>query len=161
MTGRPWLYLRALAAFLALPGVVAGVIPFFIVRGDPFRSTGFWFGVLILAAGLAGLLLCVREFLVSGRGTLAPWDPPKRLVGTGLYRFTRNPMYESVILITAGWALLSGSPLLAAYTVVIAIAIHLRVTMKEEPWLHRQFGGEWESYRHRVNRWIPRRHNFL
>ena len=159
MAARSLLVLRALAAFLALPGVVAGIIPFFMARGDPFRSTGLWFGALILAAGLAGLLWCVRDFLVSGRGTLAPWDPPKRLVTVGLYRLTRNPMYVSVLLITAGWAVLYTSPRLAAYTAFVAIAAHLRVTLIEEPWLHRQFGSEWENYRSHVNRWIPRLRN--
>ena len=61
------------------------------------------------------LLWCVRDFYVSGRGTLAPLDPPKRVVIVGLYRFVRNPMYVAVLTILVGWALLYGSWLLAVH----------------------------------------------
>jgi protein-S-isoprenylcysteine O-methyltransferase Ste14 len=94
---------------------------------------------------------------VSGKGTLAPWDPPKHLVIVGLYRFTRNPMYVGVLLMTAGWSLLAGSPSLAGYVVILAIAFHLRVVLFEEPRLRKQFGEEWASYSATVSRWMPRR----
>jgi protein-S-isoprenylcysteine O-methyltransferase Ste14 len=65
------------------------------------------------------LLWCVRDFYVSGRGTLAPWDPPKHLVVVGLYRFTRNPMYIGVLMVVGGWGLRAGSPVLGMYLVVL------------------------------------------
>jgi protein-S-isoprenylcysteine O-methyltransferase Ste14 len=84
----------------------------------------------------------VRDFFVAGRGTLAPWDPPRHLVVVGLYRFVRNPMYVSVLTVVVGWWLATGSRLLAGYAVVLAIGFHLRVLYHEEPWLRRQFGEE-------------------
>jgi protein-S-isoprenylcysteine O-methyltransferase Ste14 len=102
------------------------------------------------------LLWCVRDFYVSGRGTLAPWDPPQRLVRVGLYRFTRNPMYVGVLLIVSGWSLLAGSPRLAWYTAILAVAFHLRVVLHEERWLAGQFGPDWEEYKRRVPRWLLR-----
>ena len=113
-------------------------------------------GVVPLAIGVVMLLWCVRDFYVSGRGTLAPWDPPKRLVIVGLYRFTRNPMYVGISLLLAGWSLLAASPFLGSYTVVLAIAFHLRVTLYEEPRLKKQFGEEWATYAATVPRWLPR-----
>ena len=100
------------------------------------------------------LFWCVRDFYVAGKGTLAPWAPPKRLVTQGLYRFSRNPMYLSVLLILAGWALMFSSRTLWVYAVVIAIAFHLRVVLGEEPWLAQTHGEEWTAYRSKVSRWF-------
>ena len=68
---------RALIAFLALPGVVAGLVPALIVASDGRRSGGGVYGFVVLGLGLFCLLSCVRNFFVAGRATLAPWDPPK------------------------------------------------------------------------------------
>jgi len=150
------MYLRALVAFLALPGVFAGLVPAWLVSVDTHRSDGSRFGYLLLGLGLFLLLWCVRDFLVSGRGTLAPWDPPKRLVVVGLYRFVRNPMYLAVLTLLLGWSFAIGSRLLAWYAVALAIAFHLRVVFYEEPRLRQQFGDEWTAYAASVRRWLPR-----
>jgi protein-S-isoprenylcysteine O-methyltransferase Ste14 len=145
------LFWRALAAFMMLPGLVAGLIPFVLrPQGRPLSLPG----VLLLAVGGALLLWCVRDFYVRGRGTLAPWDPPRTLVVVGLYRFTRNPMYVAVLTVLAGWAIAYGSTVLAAYAGLIAIVFHLRVVLGEEPWLARTHGDEWRRYAARVPRWL-------
>jgi len=102
------------------------------------------------------LLWCVRDFYTLGKGTLAPWDPPKKLVIAGLYRFMRNPMYVGVLCWVAGWSVIAGSPLLAGYTGLLAIGFHMRVIFYEEPTLARQFGSDWTRYRTSVNRWLPK-----
>jgi protein-S-isoprenylcysteine O-methyltransferase Ste14 len=98
----------------------------------------------------------VRDFYVAGKGTLAPWDPPKHLVVVGLYCFVRNPMYVGILIFLIGWALVMGSRWLAAYAVVLAIAFHLRVVLYEEPRLRRHFPEEWDAYAAAVSRWWPR-----
>lgn len=145
---------RALIAFLTLPGVFAGIIPALIVHNDPHCRGGIPAGYTLTAAGLFFLLWCVRDFLVSGRGTLAPWDPPRQLVIVGLYRFTRNPMYVSITLLLCGWILAVGSIWLAWYTLVLVIAFHLRVVLYEEPRLEKMFGKEWRKYSAAVPRWF-------
>jgi protein-S-isoprenylcysteine O-methyltransferase Ste14 len=150
------LFLRALISFLVLPGTVAGLIPAWIVSTDRGWGHGLIIGAVPLAIGLVMLLWCVRDFYVSGKGTLAPWDPPRRLVIVGLYRFTRNPMYVGIALLLAGWSLLTASPLLAGYMVFLAIAFHLRVVLYEEPRLKKKFGEEWAKYAATVPRWLPR-----
>jgi protein-S-isoprenylcysteine O-methyltransferase Ste14 len=151
------LFTRALASFLALPGVVAGLLPWLIVSNDTGRGNGwFWLGLLVFAVGLSLLLWCVRDFYVTGKGTLAPWDPPKALVRVGLYRLVRNPMYVGVIVLVTGWSLLSGSRQLAIYVLVLVVVFHLRVLLFEEPWLARTFPDAWQTYRASVPRWIPR-----
>ena len=105
------MFARALFAFLALPGIVAFAVPLAQVF-DPA-------GLLPLGIGFAALLWCVRDFYIFGKGTLAPWAPPKNLVVCGLYRYSRNPMYVAVILILAGWAIGFHSRLLLGYMVVV------------------------------------------
>lgn len=148
--------LRALLAFLALPGIVAFAVPLLIASADGAHATVVLPGVLVVLAGFVLLLWCVRDFLVTGKGTLAPWDPPRRLVVTGLYRHVRNPMYVGVLTLVAGWAILFRSRVLAAYVVVLASAFHVRVLVHEEPWLAARFGTDWERYRAHVRRWWPR-----
>jgi protein-S-isoprenylcysteine O-methyltransferase Ste14 len=147
---------RALIAFLALPGVVAGLVPALLVALDGRRGGGGAYGFMVLGLGLFCLLWCVRDFLVTGRGTLAPWEPPRHLVVVGLYRFVRNPMYVSVLTVVVGWWLATGSRLLTGYATLLAIGFHLRVLYHEEPWLLRQFGDEWVAYSASVRRWLPR-----
>lgn len=146
---------RALLAFLALPGIVAIAVPAWLAaqglrHGGPFHVIG----LLPLAVGLGLLLWCVRDFYVAGRGTLAPWSPPKHLVTTGLYRYSRNPMYFAVATMLLGWALSFVSLPIAIYAVIVAVAFHLRVVYGEEPWLARTHGAAWNQYCARVPRWL-------
>lgn len=150
------MFIRALLAFLILPGFAAFVLPPLLANADPWRAEVLWPGGIVMLLGLVLLLWCVRDFSVSGRGTLAPWDPPKNLVVVGLYRHVRNPMYLGVLTLVAGWAVLLASPVLALYTVVLATGFHLRVIVHEEPWLNSQFGNAWARYHDNVGRWLPR-----
>jgi len=141
----------AVVAFLALPGLVAFVVPWLL------RPTGgivHNIGIPVLIIGVCLLLWCVRDFYVAGRGTVAPWAPPERLVIVGLYRLSRNPMYVAVLTILCGWAKTFASPTLWAYAAIIAIAFHLRVILGEEPWLAETHGEQWTAYRARVPRWF-------
>ena len=148
---RQGLFWRAVVAFLALPLVIAFVVPWLL---RPSHATVERAGIPLLLVGVILLLWCVREFYVAGRGTLAPWAPPKHLVTVGLYRVSRNPMYIAVVLILCGWALTFSSLALWVYAAGVALAFHLRVVFYEEPWLARAHGDEWLAYRGRVRRWL-------
>ena len=148
------LFLRALAAFLALPGVVALVVPLLIAAPAirdraPFRLIA----LVPLLAGLALLLWCVRLFLVHGKGTLAPWDPPRQLVITGPYAFSRNPMYVAATVAYAAIALVANAtwPLLLLPGVLLAT--HVVVT-REERLLEGRFGAAYRSYKTSVRRYL-------
>jgi protein-S-isoprenylcysteine O-methyltransferase Ste14 len=149
--------LRALAAFLALPGMVAFVLPVWIGISSGRPPGHVAEAAVLLCVGTAVLLWCVREFYAAGRGTLAPWDPPRHLVTSGPYRLSRNPMYLGVVLILAGWSALWSSRTLIIYTALCMIGFHLRVLLAEERWARQRFGGEWDAYRARVPRWLPTR----
>lgn len=112
------------------------------------------FGLVLVVFGTVSLLWCVRDFYVSGKGTLAPWAPPQELVVVGLYRYSRNPMYVAVALILLGWAVSFRSYGLLGYTLAVVIAFHLRVVLSEEPWLARMHGSAWQQYTRHVRRWL-------
>ena len=113
-------------------------------------------GLPIATAGGLLALWCILTFVAIGRGTPAPFDPPRRLVIRGPYRFVRNPMYIGAGLALGGAALYSASFSLLAYVAVFLIATHLLVVSYEEPALRQSFGEEYEAYRRRVHRWLPR-----
>ncbi len=148
--------LRAVLNFLLLPGLFAGVAPWLLAAGDPWQRPGLLVGALPFGAGWALVVWCVRDFYVAGRGTLAPWAPPQRLVVVGAYRYVRNPMYVGALGVIGGTALLAGSPVVAAYALVAAVAFHLRIVLYEEPHLGQLFPADWARYRAAVPRWRPR-----
>lgn len=150
------MFLRAFIAFLLLPGLVAGIVPFVLSLFDPFQGDGNLYGLVILGVGISILLWCVRDFYVSGKGTLAPWDPPKKLVIVGLYRYVRNPMYVGVLFILFGWIIVTASPMIFGFTVILSLAFHIRVVASEEPWAKVTFGYTWLDYKNNVSRWLPR-----
>jgi protein-S-isoprenylcysteine O-methyltransferase Ste14 len=149
------MFLRALLAFIAMPGVVAIAVPLWMGACALQRGGGFnAFGLLPLGVGFVVLLWCVYEFYVSGKGTLAPWAPPKNLVTGGPYRHTRNPMYVAVVIMLSGWSVCFWSPALATYTAFVCALFHLRIVFGEEPWLARTHGEQWDEYRATTPRWL-------
>jgi protein-S-isoprenylcysteine O-methyltransferase Ste14 len=148
------MFTQALIAFIALPGVVAIAVPVAWLWASSHTTLVQPLGLAPLLIGLFALLWCVRDFYISGKGTLAPWTPPTRLVTIGLYRYTRNPMYVAVTLILLGWAICFGVPSQFVYTAVVAVAFHFRVVLGEEPWLARTHGSQWEHYSSRIPRWF-------
>ncbi|MBL8518007.1 MAG: isoprenylcysteine carboxylmethyltransferase family protein [Betaproteobacteria bacterium] len=144
---------KAVLAFMLLPGVVAYAVPlvWIVGAGGRLSVTG---GLVLLTVGSACLIWCVLDFHIAGRGTLAPWAPPTRLVVRGLYRFTRNPMYLAVILVVVGWAIWSSMFGLWLYAAGLALGFHLRVVRFEEPTLARMHPRQWPEYVASVPRWL-------
>lgn len=158
--------LRAAAGstlFLLLaPGVVAGLIPWWLTGWEVEDPVSFWaplrlLGAVLVIAGVGVLLHAFVRFVVEGIGTPAPIAPTERLVVGGLYRYVRNPMYLAVLATVVGQALLLGRLELLAYAAVLAAAFAAFVHWYEEPTLQRQFGEEYDAYRRGVPAWIPRR----
>ena len=149
--------LRALFAVLAMPGMVAGFMPWWIHRGVgrwPLAiGGGRWGGMVFVLPGFVLFAWTARDFFVRGQGTLAPWDPPKFLVAEGSYAFCRNPMYVGVVLMIWGQGLWWRSGEVVVYGYLMAVIFHLRVVLGEEPWLAKSFPAQWEEYRTKVKRW--------
>lgn len=112
-------------------------------------------GLVIAVLGLALALTCILTFAFVGRGTPAPFDPPRTLVIAGPYRFVRNPMYIGAGTALLGAALFYRSLALASYALLFLLITHLFVLLYEEPHLRRVFGQSYEDYLRTVHRWIP------
>ncbi len=159
--------LRHLIAILLLPFVMTVVVPRWLLTSSPWTGWG-WApgsalatlgraaGALLLIAGLALFGGCVWLFARVGRGTLAPWDPTRRLVAVGPYRHMRNPMITGVAAVLAGEALITGSPALGVWLAIFLAFNHLYFIVVEEPGLGRRFGVGYHEYKAAVPRWIPR-----
>ena len=117
-------------------------------------------GAVLAAAGAILAVSCIVTFAVIGRGTPAPFDPPRRLVVRGPYRFVRNPMYVGAGAALLGAALYYESLQLALYAAGFLLVMELFVRLYEEPILRKTFGSEYDDYCRRVGRWWPRRAAF-
>lgn len=118
-----------------------------------------WAFPLGVAAALAGALLtlwCIATFALRGRGTPAPFDPPREFVAAGPYRYVRNPMYIGGFGVILGAGLILRSPSIAGLAFLFVLLAHLLVLLYEEPNLARRFGASYLRYRSEVNRWLPR-----
>lgn len=151
------LFLKNLFFTLVVPGTVAVYVPLVIARNRLAVSRPlFAIALAVLALGGAIYAWCLWDFAAFGRGTPAPIDAPKKLVVRGLYRYTRNPMYVGVLTVILGWAVLFRAAALVIYALIVGTCFHLFVVLYEEPHLQKEFGTEFDAYRARVGRWLPR-----
>ena len=112
-------------------------------------------GMMVGAAGAAVAIWCVLTFAVLGRGTPAPFDPPRRLVVRGPYRYVRNPMYLGAGTALAGAALFYETGALWAFAGGFLVLMHVFVVFYEEPTLRQTFGEDYRAYCRQVRRWWP------
>ncbi|WP_031237418.1 methyltransferase family protein [Asticcacaulis sp. AC460] len=144
--------------FVVAPCVMGGVIPWWIT--DWWMKRGHeglrYLGAALIVLAVPGLVDSFVRFAVQGLGTPAPAAPTRNLVVTGLYRYTRNPMYVAVAAMIFGQALLYSSPWCGVYGAAFWLVTHIFVVMYEEPALSRQFPEDYPAYKKAVPRWLPR-----
>jgi len=152
-------WIRSAVFATAFVGTMFILIPRWILdaTGHSVALAGFPFaaGVVVIALGFLLMLWCWGVFGAIGRGTPAPFDPPRNLVVRGPYRYVRNPMYIGGLLFVLGQALIFGSTALVWYAAAVWLGEHLLIVLYEEPKLGKTFGSSYSDYRSRVGRWIP------
>jgi protein-S-isoprenylcysteine O-methyltransferase Ste14 len=154
------LWLRTVLFTILVPGTELVLVPFVVVHFDlgprielgPVRYSG----LVSILVGLIIILRCFADFINRGRGTPAIYEPPRELVGAGLYRYVRNPQYVGVVLVLVGEALLTEMVVLFGYAALMAMGYHFFVTYYEETTLTRLFGEPYARYRETVPRWMPK-----
>jgi protein-S-isoprenylcysteine O-methyltransferase Ste14 len=125
--------------------------------GSPLPGWAVPVGIAVMAAGGTLAFACVATFVTRGEGTPAPFDPPRKFVAVGPYRFVRNPMYIGGFIVLLGFGLYEKSPAILLFTLPWLLAAHLFVLLYEEPHLRATFGTPYDAYCHSVRRWLPRR----
>jgi len=148
-----------------LPFVVIVLIPSLIMYFLPEAKSAFWselspmstiIGIACFFLGLALFIKSVDLFIKIGNGTLAPWNPTRKLIISSLYQFTRNPMLLGVNLILFGLALTLKSTYILIWNGIFLLINQIYFINSEEPKLIQKFGSEYTEYMNHVPRWIPR-----
>jgi protein-S-isoprenylcysteine O-methyltransferase Ste14 len=159
--------LRHLLSILLLPFVVVVIIPRWLLRAWSVWDTR-WVdgtvpaafahiaGIVVFICGFALFAWCVSLFARVGQGTLAPWDPTRRLVAVGPYRYMRNPMISGVVTMLAGEGIFLGSRVIAVWAATFIAINQVYFMLVEEPGLERRFGAAYREYKSAVPRWVPR-----
>lgn len=148
--------IRHITSFI-LPITVLIVIPLLIEKDlQPVGDGTTIIGALIIGLGLTIMVLTIRMFFRIGNGTLAPWDPTKRLVTSSLYKYVRNPMILGVTIVLCGETLLFCSIRIGVWGILFFIGNTIYIRFFEEPGLEKRFGAEYLKYKRHVPRWIPR-----
>jgi protein-S-isoprenylcysteine O-methyltransferase Ste14 len=148
--------IRQIVSFI-LPVTVLILIPLYIENDISIKKIpAFVTGIIMICAGLFVLVLTVSIFRRIGKGTLAPWSPPKKLIVVGIYGYVRNPMIAGVLIALAGESIAILSLKILIETVIFFIVNNIWFFLYEEPDLKRRFGDEYQEYKRNVPRWIPR-----
>lgn len=152
--------LKTLLWSVFVPGTLTIVVPYLLLSSKfellPMKPSSFRFiGLIPIGLGALLYLWCAWDFTFTGKGTPAPFDPPKEMVAKGLYRYVRNPMYVAALLVLIGEVVLFQSVLILIYAAIVFSVFHLWVLFYEEPTLRRKFGESYETYCRKVRRWIP------
>jgi protein-S-isoprenylcysteine O-methyltransferase Ste14 len=154
---------KQLRAILLLPGMVTIAIPATILYFTGVAWRSFPWNIVLPVSGsvcvFLGLVLMVwtnRLFTTIGNGTLAPWNPPQKLVVRGVYQHVRNPMIVGVFCILLGEALFFGSLWLLGWFGFAVLVNMIYIPLSEEPGLAKRFGDDYLLYKKNVPRWIPR-----
>jgi protein-S-isoprenylcysteine O-methyltransferase Ste14 len=112
-------------------------------------------GIAAMVAGGALAFACVATFVTRGEGTPAPFDPPRKFVAAGPYKFVRNPMYIGGFIVLLGFGLYEQSAAILLFTLPWLLLAHLFVILYEEPHLRSIFGAPYDEYCRSVRRWLP------
>lgn len=110
-------------------------------------------GAVLMVSGIAMAAVSAGAF-VKAKTPVIPFEPTTAVITTGLYRFTRNPMYLGMVLVLLGVASLLGSLSPIIPIPVFVVIIHNLFIRREEIFLEKLFGDEYTNYKATVRRWL-------
>jgi protein-S-isoprenylcysteine O-methyltransferase Ste14 len=161
------LWIRGLFFTVLVPGTVAGYVPYLLMRNrlpDINTRLFHWVGLVIICTGIFIYLWTATSFLLKGKGTPAIWlmkaisfivgNEPVKMVSSGLYKYSRNPMYLGVAATVIGEGIFFQFSIILWYSLVVFILFNLVIIFVEEPHLEEKFGEEYKLYKKKTRRWL-------
>jgi protein-S-isoprenylcysteine O-methyltransferase Ste14 len=137
-------------------------IPTQLLRFDSFifsiNPDGIYriFGIIFIIIGLMGYLYCSIWLVTIGKGPFVEFDPPKKLVTTGPFKYSRNPIVVLLLLTIFGETLFLNSVSNFIFFCLSSVLIYFQVKYIEEPILKRKWKEEYTNYCKTVPRWFPK-----
>jgi protein-S-isoprenylcysteine O-methyltransferase Ste14 len=113
-------------------------------------------GIILLLIGLAMIVITRRHFSQAGQPT-DPGIPTTRIITTGPFAWSRNPLYLGAVLIFIGLGGLFHSLWFLVFLLPTVLAVHLILIVPEERYLAATFGESYRQYSRVVRRWVGRR----
>jgi protein-S-isoprenylcysteine O-methyltransferase Ste14 len=155
---------RVCLQMLAFSGLILFVLPAMAIDGsgtawvNPAARPAWQLSLFAQALAVPVLigLAAVQEFVVRGGGTPVPFDPPRRLVTTGVYAYVRNPMQLSAVVLLLMWGFVLGNRWVSAAAVMAHLYSAGLAGWDEDEDLRQRFGSAWTAYRRGVRGWVPR-----
>jgi protein-S-isoprenylcysteine O-methyltransferase Ste14 len=117
----------------------------------PYR---YWIGGVIIAVSLLGLGAWSVFLLRRDGQSENPWKPTFRIIESGPFKLSRNPMYLQMVLVCLGIAIVTMNWWLLAFTPVCGWLLQVLAILPEEAYLERKFGTDFAAYKRRVRRWL-------
>ena len=152
--------LKHIRDIIILPFTVTVIIPYLSYNKNQYLfpdSIVFKvIGLFFLISGLTLFVWTVYLFWAFGKGTLAPWTPTQKLIIRGPYKYCRNPMISGVLFVLIGETMFLNSANILIVAAAFFIINTIYFILKEEPDLYKRFGKEYEAYKKKVPRWIPK-----
>ena len=134
---------------------VVPVVAMHLTGLEPADGWARWVGLQVMVVGAVLALAAVHEFVVVGQGTPWPWDPPRRVVTTGPYRYVRNPMQVGGVLVLLGEALVLGTWFPAGVALVGVAFAATAAAVHEDAAIAARHPVAWPAHRDRVRPWLP------
>ncbi|MFA4818996.1 MAG: isoprenylcysteine carboxylmethyltransferase family protein [Patescibacteria group bacterium] len=140
--------------FIYLGGIAVGFI-LHLIKPLSFLPKNFALplGVVLIVISVLLVVTAIRTF-IRAKTNIDVRKPTTSIVSVGPYRFTRNPIYLSMALLTIGIAVWANALWILITLVPVLLVMQFAVILREEDYLTRKFGGEYLQYKTRVRRWI-------
>jgi protein-S-isoprenylcysteine O-methyltransferase Ste14 len=137
------------ALLIALPILLHRLFPVMIVVPEPYT----YLGIVLMLVGL-GLATWASTLFRKAGTSFQLHGESSVLVTSGLYRFSRNPMYLGMLIWLIGLAVLLGSLIAFLFPILFFLAVNFYIVPLEEKSMERLFGAQFTEYKQRVRRWL-------
>lgn len=139
--------------FIALPYLFIELGNYFGLQTNP-TTAGSILSMIFIVAGIGIYFYSFYLFVKEGKGTPVPFEPTQYIVTSGIYKYSRNPVYLGYILVIFGITLLTGALMILLYAGIAGLFIYFYVRYYEEPLLEEKFEEAYRDYKKRVPRWL-------